>query len=408
MVRAPGGLTRSVNEFLDRRLPAPPQALRRGPFRRRAFESRLRSLWLTARLGLALGIAFSVCFATGLLGHYIQHPPSWFAWPSRPVGLYRVTQGVHVATGIAAVALLSAKLWSVYPMLFGWPPARDVRHALERLSILVLLGAALFQLATGLLNIAAWYALMPFGFIPSHFWVAWLAIAALLLHIAVKLPLIRGGLARRAQPNRSPVDGGGGLTRRGVLWAVGAAVTAITLATVGQTVRPLRGLAVLAPRDPEIGPQGLPVNTSALAAGVVDAVGDPGYRLVLSGPSGTVTLSLAELNAMAQSTVDLPISCVEGWSADAQWGGIPLRDLVALVGGGDADVEVVSLQRQGGCKSTVDRNHAVDPLTLLALRLNGATLHADHGYPARIIAPNQPGVLQTKWVSELRVKGVTP
>ncbi len=408
MVRAPGDLTRWVNELLDRRLPAPPQALRRGPFRRRAFESRLRSLWLTAHLGLVLGIAFGVCFATGLLSHYIQHPPSWFAWPSRPIGLYRVTQGVHVATGIAAVALLSAKLWSVYPKLFGWPPARDLRHALERLSILVLVGAALFQLATGLLNIAAWYALMPFGFIPSHFWVAWLAIAGLLLHIAVKLPLIRGGLARRARPNRPPVDGRDGLTRRSVLWAVGAAATAITLATVGQTVRPLRGLAVLAPRDPRIGPQGLPVNTSAWAAGVADVVGDPGYELLLSGPSGTVTLSLAQLNAMAQSTVDLPISCVEGWSADAQWSGIPLRDLVALVGGGDADVEVVSLQRQGGYKSTVDRNHAVDPLTLLALRLNGATLHPDHGYPARIIAPNQPGVLQTKWVSELRVKAVTP
>ena len=167
-------------------------------------------------------------------------------------------------------------------------------------------------------------------------------------------------------------------------------------------------LGLRRPRDPRIGPQGLPVNTSAWAAGVADVVGDPGYELLLSGPSGTVTLSLAQLNAMAQSTVDLPISCVEGWSADAQWSGIPLRDLVALVGGGDADVEVVSLQRQGGYKSTVDRNHAVDPLTLLALRLNGATLHPDHGYPARIIAPNQPGVLQTKWVSELRVKAVTP
>ncbi|WP_148668402.1 molybdopterin-dependent oxidoreductase, partial [Streptomyces sp. WAC05950] len=25
----------------------------------------------------------------------------------------------------------------------------------------------------------------------------------------------------------------------------------------------------------------------------------------------------------------------------------------------------------------------------------------DHGYPARIIAPNRPGVLQTKWVGRL-------
>ena len=95
MVRPAGRLSQA----LHRPIPAPPEALRRGPFRRRAFTSALRGPWLTSRLGLALGIAFGICFATGLLSHLIQHPPSWFWWPSRPVGLYRVTQGVHVATG---------------------------------------------------------------------------------------------------------------------------------------------------------------------------------------------------------------------------------------------------------------------------------------------------------------------
>ncbi|WP_286216957.1 molybdopterin-dependent oxidoreductase [Paraoerskovia sediminicola] len=27
----------------------------------------------------------------------------------------------------------------------------------------------------------------------------------------------------------------------------------------------------------------------------------------------------------------------------------------------------------------------------------------DHGFPARIIAPNRPGVLQTKWVTRMAV-----
>jgi DMSO/TMAO reductase YedYZ molybdopterin-dependent catalytic subunit len=48
--------------------------------------------------------------------------------------------------------------------------------------------------------------------------------------------------------------------------------------------------------------------------------------------------------------------------------------------------------------------HTRDPLTLIALRLNGAVLHVDHGYPARLIAPNRPGVLQTKWVGRLTVR----
>ena len=44
-----------------------------------------------------------------------------------------------------------------------------------------------------------------------------------------------------------------------------------------------------------------------------------------------------------------------------------------------------------------------DDLTLVALELEGETLDLDHGYPARIIAPARPGVLQTKWLSTLEV-----
>jgi DMSO/TMAO reductase YedYZ molybdopterin-dependent catalytic subunit len=308
-----------------------------------------------------------------------------------------------VATGIAAIGLLTAKLWSVYPKLFAWPPARTVGHALERLSVLVLIAAALFQLTTGVLNIAAWYAVMPFAFIASHFCVAWLAIGALLLHVAVKLPIIQGGLSRG---RAAPAAALGGLSRRGFLAVVGATVGLITLATVGQTLRPLSRISVLAPRRPDIGPQGLPVNTSAVAAGVTDVLGDPAYRMALSGPSGTRELTLAELQALPQTTVQLPITCVEGWSATGRWTGVRVRDLMALTGGDrpGASVSVESLQ-QGSPYSTslLDPDHAADPLTLIALRLNDEPLHPDHGYPARLIAPNRPGVMQTKWVHGVRV-----
>ena len=40
----------------------------------------------------------------------------------------------------------------------------------------------------------------------------------------------------------------------------------------------------------------------------------------------------------------------------------------------------------------------------LALGLAGEPLALDHGFPARLIAPNRPGVLQTKWVRELEVE----
>jgi DMSO/TMAO reductase YedYZ molybdopterin-dependent catalytic subunit len=363
--------------------------------------SRLRSPKLTSQLGLMLGIAFGICLLTGYLSHAIQHPPAWFFWPSRPVGLYRVTQGLHVATGLAIVPLLGAKIWSVYPKLFRWPPARDLAHGLERLSLAVLVAAAGFQVLSGLLNIARWYAPMGFFFTVAHFWTAWIAAGAIVIHIGVKLPVIRRALTAKVRP----MPTADGWTRRGFLATVGAAIGVITVATVGQTVRPLAGISVLAPRDPRVGVQGVPVNGSAAAARVRDRALHPAYTLELTGPSGTKLLSVADLAALPQHTANLLITCVEGWSADAVWTGVRLRDLVAMVGGGPDDAVVVeSLQENSPYRtSTVEPPHARDPLTLIALRLHGELLDLDHGYPCRLIAPNRPGVLQTKWLSRITV-----
>jgi DMSO/TMAO reductase YedYZ molybdopterin-dependent catalytic subunit len=311
-----------------------------------------------------------------------------------------------VATGLASVPLLGAKLWSVYPRLFGWPPVRNPAHAIERISIAALVAASLFQVVSGILNISRWYTPMPFFFTAGHYWAAWLAIGALLSHIGVKLPIIRQALTR-ATPDRTEP---GGLTRRGLLGTVGAAAGVITLATAGQTVAPLAPVSVLAPRRPGTGPQHLPVNRTAAGAGVRDAMLDPGYRLTITGPARTVRLSLTDLAALPQHTVVLPISCVEGWSATATWTGIRLRDLVALIGVDPADAEayVESLEARGRYRATtVPPPHLRDPFTLVALRLGGEVLHPDHGYPARLIAPNRPGVLQTKWVTRITARSTS-
>lgn len=190
------------------------------------------------------------------------------------------------------------------------------------------------------------------------------------------------------------------LSRRGFLRATYGSVIAATAITVGQTVSPLKDVALLAPRVPDIGPQGLPVNRTAADARVEVPAG---YRLQVEGGRTTVSLSLDDLGAMPQHVVDLPIACVEGWSAQARWSGVRVRDLLDLAGvAHDRRVLVDSLERQGSYRSSVlDHSHARDGLTLLALRLHGEVLAPDHGYPVRLIAPDRPGVLQTKWVSRL-------
>jgi DMSO/TMAO reductase YedYZ molybdopterin-dependent catalytic subunit len=118
-----------------------------------------------------------------------------------------------------------------------------------------------------------------------------------------------------------------------------------------------------------------------------------------------VALTLDDVRAMPQHTAVLPIACVEGWSTTRTWEGIRLRDLLAHAGVTDARaVRVESLQRRRSYRSSlVDTDQVEDPDTLLALRVDGEDLHLDHGSPVRLIGPNRPGVMQTKWVTRVVV-----
>ncbi|MGW8374766.1 molybdopterin-dependent oxidoreductase [Streptomyces sp. ODS28] len=382
----------------------------RGPLVR--FAGALHDPRTATAIGRWLGAAVLLCFVTGLVSHFLQEPAGWMRalLPTRPVWGYRLTQGLHVATGIASVPLLLAKLWTVYPRLFAWPVLRGVRHALERLSVAVLVGTALLELFMGLLNTVQWYP-WPFSFRQVHWALAWVLAGSLLLHLAVKAPLIAAhwrrtatgtGAEPRTAGSTSPADGVE-RDRRSLLLGVGAAVGAVTLATVGQSFTPLRWADVLAPRHPDHGPQGLPVNRTAAMARVSPAT-VRGWRLRVRGPH-PYELSLPELRQLPQYEAELPIACVEGWSKSARWGGVRVRDLLERAGAPrGAALRVVSLERAGNYRVTeMPSGYARDPLTLLALDLNGRPLTLDHGFPARIIAPNRPGVLQTKWVHSLEV-----
>jgi DMSO/TMAO reductase YedYZ molybdopterin-dependent catalytic subunit len=353
---------------------------------------------------VALGVCFTVCFLTGLYSHLAQHPTSWFHLPARPAGLYRVTQGLHVLTGIAAIPLLLAKLWAVFPRLVRWPPVTSFAHAVERISLIPLVAGALFQLWTGLANIDLWYPLPSF-FPTTHYWVAWITMGALVVHIGAKWTTTRVALSGAAASDEMQAPSSG--ARRRFLTAVGATSGLLLVTVSGQTIAQLRGLALLAPRHPDIGPQGFPVNKSARSAGVTASAISPDYRLQVTGRvARPLAMTVAELRAWPQHEAVLPIACVEGWSANRHWSGIRLRDLLHAAGAAPgASVTIHSLERGGlYAVSEVDAAQAGDSDTLLALRVDGVTLCLDHGYPLRLIGPNRPGVMQTKWVTEVRVR----
>ncbi|MFJ8728762.1 molybdopterin-dependent oxidoreductase [Streptomyces bauhiniae] len=406
----------------DPRLPTSP----------RFWRSPVRGTWFTAVLGLVLLGGISVLFVTGLVSYAAYNPDLspvndttpdkgvlgfyLFDWPAGPSWLYRLSQGVHVTLGVVLVPVLLAKLWSVVPKLFTLPPARSAAHALERVSLLLLVGGALFQFVTGLLNIQLEYV-FPGSFYPLHFYGAWVFIAAFVVHAALRTPLAvrtvrawrrgeRGDEAGLAAPEPAPPT----VSRRGALWLVGGGSLLLFMTTVGQSLGgPLRRTALLAPHggsDPGGGPNGFQINKTAGYAGITYADTHPdAWRLVVTGPAGTVRLSRADVLRLPQHSSSLPIACVEGWStADQWWRGVRLRDLATLAGcdGDPPDVLVESLQRHGAFRRAALRaNQVSDPRSLLALYVNGEELSLDHGYPARIIVPAAPGVHNTKWVGRL-------
>ncbi|MEO6471061.1 MAG: molybdopterin-dependent oxidoreductase [Aeromicrobium sp.] len=367
------------------------------------FSDRLRGPETTSRVGVMLGLTFGICFLTGVWSHLQQDTPGWLAIPVSPGGLYRVTQGLHIISGTAAIPLLLVKLWSVFPKLFDRPPrhiSRElVAHGLERASIAVLVGAAIFQLVSGALNIIQWYP-WNYSFRHTHYAIAWVAIGALLVHIAVKLPIIRSALTTPLDDQEHGQD----LTRRGLLLTTAGAAGLAVLFTAGQTVPFLRRVSLLSVRSGE-GPQGLPVNRTARTAGALPEAQDPGWQLELVFNGRSMFFDRAALEALKQTTVSLPIACVEGWSVGANWTGVRMRDLAQLAGApAKSRMFVTSLQTHGSFRtSELPAQFVNDERTLLALKLNGETLSLDHGFPCRIIAPNRPGVLQTKWVNKLEV-----
>lgn len=385
------------------------------------FTSTLRSTAVTARLGRAVGIAFGICFVTGLLSYYQLDP--WLGpVPAVPDWGYRLSQGIHVATGFASIPLLLLKLWSVYPNTFRWPPFPNVVRTLERVAVFVLVASALLQVLTGLLHVLNWRP-FPWDFLTVHYYLAWVVIGSVLLHVAFKLPDIAYGLKTRpvaegdvlteipwydnpeSHSNAGPLPAPPtpGISRRGVLTAAATGIGILTVATIGQTVTPLAPAGFLAVRQPARGPQGVPVNRTAEEAGVVGVADAPDWSLEVVGAQA-FRLTLADLEAVSTQQARLPVAAGEGWSAVAEWRGLSLLDVVRLAGGSEGSrVRLSSLATTGPFRTSQVFGPQL-AAALLATHLNGERLSLDHGYPLRLIAPNRSEILCTKWLGRIEVR----
>jgi len=431
----PGPPSRS--EQVWERLYAPFRKPPRGPFRPDAWRSPLRGPWLTSIFGSILLAGIPVEFITGLVSYAAYNPrlpgndltPTHgilgfylFNWVTSPSWIYRISQGIHVMLGFALVPVLLAKLWSVMPKFFKWPPVRSIAMLFERISLALLVGGVIFQFFTGIFDVEYFY-FWKFSFYDAHFYGAWAFMAGFVIHVGLKLPTMVRSLGSRrlrdelrcplAETRPEAPDEFGlvatapavpTMSRRGLLGLVAATSAATIVLTAGENIGGwTRSVALLAPRSRSYGngPTDFQINKPAASVGVT-AEKVRSWSLELVGKT-TVAVPRSYLLTLPQSTQRLPIACVEGWATEQTWTGIPLASLARMVGIDDpAGVHVESLQGDGGFGATELSGEQInDSRSMLALKVNGVDLSLDHGYPARNIVPAAPGVHNTKWVNKL-------
>jgi len=200
------------------------------------------------------------------------------------------------------------------------------------------------------------------------------------------------------------------ISRRGLIAAVGAGSLGLAALNIGTNLLPaLRETSLLSPRGQSYGdgPNDFQVNKTAETAGITNEMVGSSWKLELGGGQSSIMLSREDLLAMEQRTERLPIACVEGWTEYRDWTGVQLRELARRAGFDNAVVFVESLQEFGAfSQTTLNSGQVGDERSLLALKVNGAELSLDHGFPARVIVPALPGVHNTKWVQKMTFSGV--
>lgn len=151
-------------------------------------------------------------------------------------------------------------------------------------------------------------------------------------------------------------------------------------------------------------------NYQRMAAG-----GFTDYRLSIEGlVARPLSLSLTELRELGWQTQITKHNCIQGWTAVAQWAGVPLNAVLSRAGPSEQARYVVfhafddktiteDEGRHGLFYGTIPLFVARRPQTILALEMNGEPLPVPHGAPVRLRVECQLGFKMVKWIRSIEL-----
>ena len=127
------------------------------------------------------------------------------------------------------------------------------------------------------------------------------------------------------------------------------------------------------------------------------------YRVTIEGRVARPgTYSLAELMRFPSQTQVTRHTCEEGWSAIAEWTGVPLARVLSAAGTLPS-ARFVQFHAFDGLRDGIDMVDALHPQTLLAYAMNGKPLPVPHGAPLRARVETQIGYKSVKFIDRIVV-----
>lgn len=132
-----------------------------------------------------------------------------------------------------------------------------------------------------------------------------------------------------------------------------------------------------------------------------DPITPASWRLTVEGEVGRpLELAYDEVLRMADSSLGATIDCTGGWYSTQEWRGLALGRLLDEAGVTEAarSVSVESITGYGRRFSLADARRLT-----LATHCADRPLPHGHGFPARLVVPDQRGFDWVKWVTRIRV-----
>ena len=112
--------------------------------------------------------------------------------------------------------------------------------------------------------------------------------------------------------------------------------------------------------------------------------------------------SLADLRRFPSRTQITRHSCEEGWTAIAEWTGVPLSRVLQNAGI-LSSARFVNFYAYDGYIDSIDMLDAFHPQTILGYEMNGGNLPVQHGAPLRVRVETQIGYKSVKYLQRIVV-----